>query len=105
LFEPRPYQSLQIVVDHDPRRRRLQLEATHGSRCTWSFLAKGPISGGFVCARSGPGTVTMGKSLASSPDAPTGYPLRHGKFNRYAGGGSGRRDERMLGADHPASGA
>ena len=37
-----PDQSLQIVVDHDPRRLRLQLEATHGSRCVWSYLEKGP---------------------------------------------------------------
>ncbi len=37
-----PDQSLQIVVDHDPRRLRLQLEATHGSRCAWSYLEKGP---------------------------------------------------------------
>ena len=37
-----PEQSLQIVVDHDPRRLRLQLEATHGSRCVWSYLEQGP---------------------------------------------------------------
>lgn len=37
-----PDQSLQIVVDHDPRRLRLQLEAAHGSRCAWSYLEKGP---------------------------------------------------------------
>lgn len=43
LFEHlAPDQSLQIVVDHDPRRLRLQLEATHGSRCAWSYLEKGP---------------------------------------------------------------
>ncbi|WP_245471785.1 MULTISPECIES: DUF2249 domain-containing protein [Bradyrhizobium] len=35
-------QSLQIVVDHDPRRLRLQLEAQHGSRCNWSYLERGP---------------------------------------------------------------
>ncbi len=34
--------SLQIVVDHDPRRLRLQLEARHGSRCGWSYLEEGP---------------------------------------------------------------
>ena len=37
-----PNQSLQIVVDHDPRGLRLQLEAAHGSRCAWSYLEKGP---------------------------------------------------------------
>lgn len=37
-----PEQSLQIVVDHDPRRLRLQLEAIHGSRCVWSYLEQGP---------------------------------------------------------------
>jgi uncharacterized protein (DUF2249 family) len=43
LFEHlAPDQSLQIVVDHDPRRLRLQLEAIHGSRCAWSYLEKGP---------------------------------------------------------------
>ena len=34
--------SLQIVVDHDPKPLRLQLEARHGSRCNWSYLEKGP---------------------------------------------------------------
>lgn len=37
-----PHQSLQIVVDHDPRRLRLQLEAHHGARCGWSYLEQGP---------------------------------------------------------------
>lgn len=37
-----PDDSLQIVVDHDPRRLRLQLEALHGSRCGWSYLEQGP---------------------------------------------------------------
>lgn len=37
-----PDRSLQIVVDHDPRRLRLQLEARHGSRCGWSYLEQGP---------------------------------------------------------------
>ncbi|MCS3725336.1 DUF2249 domain-containing protein [Bradyrhizobium betae] len=37
-----PDTSLQIVVDHDPRRLRLQLEACHGSRCGWSYLEAGP---------------------------------------------------------------
>jgi uncharacterized protein (DUF2249 family) len=43
LFEHlAPHQSLQIIVDHDPRRLRLQLEAHHGSRCGWSYLEQGP---------------------------------------------------------------
>ncbi len=43
LFEHlTPDQSLQIVVDHDPRRLRMQLEASHGSRCGWSYLEQGP---------------------------------------------------------------
>ena len=43
LFEHlAPDDSLQIVVDHDPRRLRLQLEARHGSRCAWSYLEEGP---------------------------------------------------------------
>lgn len=43
LFEHlAPDQSLQIVVDHNPRRLRLQLEARHGSRCAWSYLEEGP---------------------------------------------------------------
>lgn len=43
LFEHlAPDQSLQLVVDHDPRRLRLQLEARHGSRCGWSYLEQGP---------------------------------------------------------------
>lgn len=43
LFEHlAPDDSLQIVVDHDPRPLRLQLEARHGARCNWSYLEKGP---------------------------------------------------------------
>ena len=43
LFEHlAPDDSLQIVVDHDPKPLRLQLEARHGSRCNWSYLEKGP---------------------------------------------------------------
>lgn len=34
--------SLQIVVDHDPRPLRFQLEARHGSRCHWTYLEEGP---------------------------------------------------------------
>lgn len=43
LFEHlAPDDSLQIVVDHDPRQLRLQLEARHGARCGWSYLEAGP---------------------------------------------------------------
>lgn len=43
LFEHlAPDDSLQIVVDHDPRRLRFQLEERHGSRCAWSYLEQGP---------------------------------------------------------------
>ncbi len=43
LFEHlAPDDSLQIIVDHDPNRLRLQLEARHGSRCAWSYLEEGP---------------------------------------------------------------
>ncbi len=43
LFEHlAPDESLQIIVDHNPRRLRLQLEARHGSRCAWSYLEEGP---------------------------------------------------------------
>ncbi|WP_321175243.1 DUF2249 domain-containing protein [Afipia birgiae] len=34
--------SLQLVVDHDPRPLRLQLEAKHGARCRWTYLVQGP---------------------------------------------------------------
>jgi len=37
-----PESSLQLVVDHDPRPLRHQLEAKHGSRCRWTYLAQGP---------------------------------------------------------------
>jgi len=37
-----PDDSLQILVDHDPRPLRLQLEARHGARCAWSYLEEGP---------------------------------------------------------------
>ena len=37
-----PGHSLQIVVDHDPRRLRLRLEAQHGLRCGWTYLEQGP---------------------------------------------------------------
>ncbi|WP_300263255.1 DUF2249 domain-containing protein [Bradyrhizobium sp.] len=37
-----PDDALQIVVDHDPKRLRLQLEALHGERCGWTYLEQGP---------------------------------------------------------------
>ena len=37
-----PDNSLQIVVDHDPRLLRWQFEERHGSRCGWSYLEEGP---------------------------------------------------------------
>lgn len=43
LFEHlAPDSSLQIVVDHDPRRLRPQLEARYGLRCDWFYLETGP---------------------------------------------------------------
>lgn len=37
-----PGTSLQIIVDHDPKRLRMQLEAQYGSRYGWSYLEQGP---------------------------------------------------------------
>jgi uncharacterized protein (DUF2249 family) len=37
-----PKSSLQLVVGHDPRPLRYQLEARHGLRCNWSYLEQGP---------------------------------------------------------------
>jgi len=34
--------ALQLVVDHDPRRLRLQAEARYGARYAWTYLAQGP---------------------------------------------------------------
>ena len=34
--------SLQLVVDHDPKRLRSRLEALHGKRCDWTYLEAGP---------------------------------------------------------------
>ncbi len=34
--------SLQLIVDHDPRRLRLQLEDKHGERVQWTYLEQGP---------------------------------------------------------------
>lgn len=43
LFEQLgPDSSLQLVVDHDPRPLRFQLEARYGARCRWTYLAQGP---------------------------------------------------------------
>ena len=43
LFEHlAPGNSLQLVVDHDPKPLQFQLEARHGSRCDWSYLEEGP---------------------------------------------------------------
>lgn len=43
LFENlAPESRLQLVVDHDPRRLRFQLEAKHGARCQWTYLVQGP---------------------------------------------------------------
>lgn len=35
-------ESLQLVVDHDPKPLRFQLEAKHGARCRWTYLEEGP---------------------------------------------------------------
>ena len=37
-----PDASLQLVVDHDPRPLRFQLEAKHGGHCRWTYLEQGP---------------------------------------------------------------
>ena len=43
LFEHlAPGNSLQLIVDHDPKPLRFQLEARHGSFCDWSYLEEGP---------------------------------------------------------------
>lgn len=43
LFEHlAPGNSFQLVVDHDPKPLRFQLEARHGSRCNWTYLEQGP---------------------------------------------------------------
>lgn len=43
LFEHlAPDDALQLIVDHDPRPLRFQLEARHGERCEWSYLETGP---------------------------------------------------------------
>lgn len=35
-------ETLQLVVDHDPRRLKLQLEAGRGGGIGWAHLEKGP---------------------------------------------------------------
>ncbi|MGB5905541.1 MAG: DUF2249 domain-containing protein [Xanthobacteraceae bacterium] len=43
LFEHLPpNRSLQLVVDHDPKPLRAQLEIKHGTRCQWTYLEQGP---------------------------------------------------------------
>lgn len=43
LFEHlAPGSSLQLVVDHDPKPLRFQLEARYGARCDWAYLEQGP---------------------------------------------------------------
>ena len=37
-----PEQSLQLVIDHDPKPLRLQLQSRHGERCNWEYLEEGP---------------------------------------------------------------
>lgn len=42
LFEHLPPgSSLQLVVDHDPKPLRFQLEARYGARCGWAYLEQG----------------------------------------------------------------
>jgi uncharacterized protein (DUF2249 family) len=37
-----PGSSLQLVVDHEPKPLRFQLEAKYGGGCQWSYLEEGP---------------------------------------------------------------
>jgi uncharacterized protein (DUF2249 family) len=37
-----PRHSLQLVVDHDPRRLRFDLDFAFGALCKWSYLEQGP---------------------------------------------------------------
>ncbi len=37
-----PGASLQLVVDHDPKPLRFQLEAKYGAHCQWTYLEQGP---------------------------------------------------------------
>lgn len=43
LFEHLPPgASLQLVVDHDPKPLRVQLETRYGGQCQWSYVEEGP---------------------------------------------------------------
>lgn len=43
LFEHLPRgASLQLVVDHDPKPLRFQLESDSSARCEWTYLENGP---------------------------------------------------------------
>lgn len=43
LFEHlSPGASLQLVVDHDPKPLRFQLETRYGGQCQWSYVEEGP---------------------------------------------------------------
>ncbi len=43
LFENLPVgETLQLVVDHNPKPLRFQLENRYGSQCSWTFLEEGP---------------------------------------------------------------
>jgi uncharacterized protein (DUF2249 family) len=35
-------ETLQLIVDHDPRRLRLQLEAASSGSISWDYLKQGP---------------------------------------------------------------
>ncbi len=37
-----PDDALELLVDHDPRPLRMQLEARHGAGCHWTYLEQGP---------------------------------------------------------------
>jgi len=103
LFEHlSPDSSLQIVVDHDPRRLRLQLEARHGSRCDGHIWRKAPMSGAFACACSAAGARTMANSVSSASGVPIRDPGRHGKSGRYVDGYLSRT-ERMEIITHVAA--
>jgi uncharacterized protein (DUF2249 family) len=43
LFENLPVgETLQLVVDHDPKPLRFQLESRYGAQCAWAYLEEGP---------------------------------------------------------------
>ncbi len=45
LFEHMPDgEALQLVVDHDPKPLRFQLETRYGAHCSWTYLEEGPDS-------------------------------------------------------------